>query len=189
MNDLRFVRHAATDMAGAFCGQADPPLNTLGHQQVAALLHRLQPGAHDAVYTSDLQRAHTTAAALASAFAIPCIKRPALREIRFGLWEGLTWNEIEAQDRDYAVRWLKEFPYLGTPGGESFADFETRVREEVDYLLHQGDHQRILVVTHAGVLRSVLKARSKCDDQQAWELTHDYCCTFRYVDQNVQGAI
>ena len=181
MNELHFVRHAATDMAGTFCGHSDPPVNAVGQQQIVELLQRLRGDRYDAVYTSDLRRAHTTAAALAEDFSIPCIERSALREIDFGLWEGLTWGEIEARDPGYAKHWIDAHPKIAAPRGEAFPDFERRVGAETEWLLSQKEYPRVLVVSHAGVMRSILQRRCKCSEQEAWALTREYCCSFRYT--------
>jgi alpha-ribazole phosphatase/probable phosphoglycerate mutase len=190
MNDLLFIRHAETNMAGTFCGHSDPPVNAAGRRQIQKLVEALRNEPIAAVYTSDLQRAAATARALAEFFSIPCIVRRALREIDFGRWEGLTWNEIEKLDLPYATRWLDEFPQLPAPGGESFEIFEARVRRETGYLLSlsepgltQTKSSLIAVVTHAGVMRAVLRTLCNVDGEEAWQGTESYCCIFRYAQQ------
>ena len=188
MNELLFIRHAETNMTGTFCGHADPPVNAAGHRQIQRLVEALRSEPIAAVYTSDLQRAATTARALAEFFAIPCMIRRALREIDFGKWEGLTWNEIEKLDLPYATRWLDKFPQLPAPDGESAEVFEARVRRETGYLLSQSEHgltrspsSLIAVVTHAGVMRAVLRTLCNVDGEEAWKRTASYCCTLRYA--------
>ena len=180
MNGLLFIRHARTDLAGTFCGHSDPPLNATGQQQVANLIARLTAEHFDAIFCSDLRRAVDTAEPLAQAFAAPLTQKQGLREIHFGDWEGLTWAEIEQCDAEYARRWSETFPALTAPGGESFADFESRVLAEIAPLLSLAERQRIAVVTHAGVMRTVLRSLHGCSEQEAWEKTNSYCCTFSY---------
>ena len=179
MSDILFIRHAETDMAGTFCGLSDPDLNARGHKQTAELIDRLRLENIDIVYTSDLRRAHTTAKAIASAFGIECRPRRALREINFGEWEGLAWKEIELRDEVYARRWMAEHPLLPTPGGEAFRNFEQRVFEEVAFLSTKAAAQDIAVVTHAGVLRTVLCSLQRCGEEDAWRLTKPYCAIVR----------
>ena len=180
MNDLLFIRHAETDMAGTFCGQSDPPVNATGLQQIQKLVEILRTDPIGAVFTSDLQRSVTTARALSDSHGIPCITRPALREIGFGRWENLTWNKIEELDPAFAAQWLGAFPRLTPPDGESFESFEARVMAEANYLASQSEHKLIAVVTHAGVMRVVLRTLCGFDEKAAWALTKPYCCTFRY---------
>ena len=178
MNGLLFIRHAQTDLAGTFCGHTDPAVNARGQQQLRDLIQRVAHESIDAIYSSDLSRAVTTANALAQAFGAPVIASIALREIHFGQWEGRTWNEIERRDTAYAKRWTEAFPHLPAPDGERFADFETRVRSEVDRLSILAQDRRIAVVTHAGVMRLVLEAYCGYTAERAWEQTASYCCTF-----------
>jgi broad specificity phosphatase PhoE len=178
MNGLLFIRHAQTDMAGTFCGHSDPPINSDGRLQVRELVAHLATERFDAIYSSDLHRAVDTADALAHAFGVAVVTRPALREIHFGDWEGLRWNEIEQRDAAYARRWIETFPALPAPGGESFAGFERRVIDEVDRLLYLAGDKRIAVVTHGGVMRIVLRSHLGYSEQEAWDKTKSYCCAF-----------
>lgn len=166
-------------MAGRFCGHSDPDLNEQGRAQLTSLAERLPMGEIDAVYSSDLRRAMSTAQAIAAARNIPRVLRPALREIHFGQWEGLSWKEIEALDPDYARDWMARHPDLPAPAGESFQAFEARVLEEVDHLLEdvQGT---TAVVTHGGVLRVVLRHLCGRSDADAWRQTQPYCCVVLY---------
>jgi alpha-ribazole phosphatase len=169
-----FIRHAETDLAGTFCGQTDPPLNERGHQQVAALVIELEGTPIDAIYSSDLRRAHATAQAIAHCRGLICHLRPALREIDFGVWEGLTWNEIEQRDAAFAEAWSRNFPALTAPDGERFADFERRVLTAVSELSAE-PMQHTVVVTHAGVLRLILERLCNVAPEMAWERSRQFC--------------
>lgn len=180
MSEILFIRHAETDMAGSFCGHSDPELNKRGHSQVAKLIDKLCAEDIGMVYASDLRRAHTTAMAVAEAFDVGCHVRPALREINFGKWEGLTWKVIEQRDGDYARRWIAEYPLLKAPNGEGFRDFERRVLDEVQLLSSAVSGRRIAVVTHAGVIRTVLCALG-WSDEDAWKQMRSYCSVVRHT--------
>ena len=180
MNGVLFIRHAETEMAGTFCGHSNPPINARGRQQIQTLINALDGEEIECIFTSDLERAAYTASALADAFGIPCIKKPDLREINFGSWEGLTWQRILEQDEAYARRWTEAYPNLPAPGGESFADFQTRVIAEVTEILDSSDRRRVAVITHGGVMRVVLKGMCGLAESEAWELTKPYCSFFSY---------
>jgi broad specificity phosphatase PhoE len=179
MSRVLFIRHAETAMAGRFCGRSDPDLNAEGWAQLTSLAHQLSAEPLDTVYSSDLRRASATAQAITAVRGIPQVVRPALREIDFGLWEGLSWEEIEQMDPEYARRWLARYPHLPTPSGEGFQAFEARVLREVNHLL-DGNRGPIAVVTHGGVLRVVLRHLCGCSDAEAWQQTRAYCCIVRY---------
>ena len=181
MSDLLFIRHAETDMAGTFCGHLDPELNARGLLQIEELLRRIRMEDIGVVYTSDLLRARTTARAIAEAFVVECHLSSSLREISFGQWEGLTWKQIQKRDSTYSRRWVIEYPDLPAPDGEDFHDFEQRVLAEVSSLSMEAERKRcsIAVVTHAGVLRTVLTKVRGFSQELAWEQTRSYCSLVR----------
>jgi broad specificity phosphatase PhoE len=185
MNTILFIRHAETDMSGTFCGHSDPELNRRGLAQLEALLEKLRLEDIGAVYTSDLRRARTTAMAIAKMFGLICHIRPALREINFGKWEGLSWEQIERRDQIYAQRWVAEYPQVSAPEGEDFKDFEQRVLNEVRLLSIEAKtlERDIAVVTHAGVIRSVQCVLQGCSAENAWANTSAYCSIVRHALQ------
>jgi alpha-ribazole phosphatase/probable phosphoglycerate mutase len=180
MNGLVFIRHAETDLAGRFCGHSDPGINARGREQTDAMISRLQTASFDAVYSSDLRRATETAAVLADALALPVTTTERLREIDFGDWEGLTWTEIERKDPTHARRWVQGFPALSAPRGEPVERFEQRVLAELEHLLVLAEGERIAVVTHAGVMRVVLRAQGCCSEEETWAATASYCSSFEW---------
>lgn len=180
---ILLIRHAETDFAGTFCGHANPPINSQGQLQIEQLLLQLKPHKIDVVYSSDLQRASTTAEAIAESSAVPMRVTPNLREIGFGDWENLTWTQIESRDPIVAQRWVNEFPKLSAPNGEDFDSFEKRTLNEFDAVI--AGNQNAAVVTHAGVLRAMMTQRCGLSDEQAWLLTKAYCGIFAF---SVGGA-
>jgi broad specificity phosphatase PhoE len=180
MDSLLFIRHAETDLAGRFCGHSNPPVNERGFRQIEQLLDRLRSEPIDAVYSSDLSRSVATADAIGGVFGLPSIAIPQLREIDFGEWEGLSWAQIESRDQAYARRWSEAYPDLPAPGGEPFLAFQSRVLLQVKHLLRVPTASSAAVVTHAGVMRVVLRSLSRLEEQDAWERTRSYCAFFRY---------
>src|ERR1700722_14712903 len=102
MSRVLFIRHAETEMAGRFCGHSDPELNAQGRKQLNELTHLLSADPIETFYSSDLRRAGSSAQAIAAVREIPQVLRPALREMDFGRWEGLRWEQIEQMDPEYA---------------------------------------------------------------------------------------
>jgi len=183
MSHLFLIRHAETDMTGRFCGHSDPSINKRGQIQVADLITRLgNMPEFDAIYCSDLQRAVDTATPIAAALRRPIYKTHDLREIYFGDWEGLTWEEIEERDPEYARNWAESFPYLPAPNGESFTHFEDRIMRTVDRLRNREPGRRAVVITHAGAMRVVLCNLLAYTQQEAYSITKAYCCSFGLED-------
>ena len=153
---LLLVRHAHTEMAGRFCGQIDPPLSAEGLGQLPKLVERLGKYPVTHIFSSDLQRARQTAEPIAQRCQLPIHQVAFLREFAFGSWEGLKWDQIAAQDPQYAQRWLDLYPSVPAPGGELFADFRKRIHEAMDAIAAQMQAGCAVVVTHGGVIRTFL---------------------------------
>ena len=153
------VRHGRTSWNGKhrFQGHTDVPLDDEGRAQASALAAHLRGERFDFAFSSDLSRARTTAEAILAGRDLPLELDPDLREMRFGVWEGLTWDEIVARfpevGRENAVR-----PKFYTPkGGESFEELTARVRGAYDRIVARMNGEgRALVVSHAGVLHATL---------------------------------
>jgi alpha-ribazole phosphatase/probable phosphoglycerate mutase len=181
MNDLLFIRHAETNMAGTFCGQSDPPISQRGQNQIKELMSALVRDSFDLIYTSDLCRAIGTATPIAETLGLSLLSRTDLREMHFGQWEGKRWSEIESENRAFAALWMQNFPDLPAPGGEPFSEFRARVLREISYLRSAATGKRAIVVTHGGVMRVVLQTMLGYSEQAAWELTRDYCSSFEFL--------
>jgi alpha-ribazole phosphatase len=173
MTEILLVRHAETDLKGTFCGHSDPPLNDAGRAQLPAILDAIGIRPLEIILSSDLLRARQTAEVLAQHYGARLLLRSALREILFGEWEALRWDEIEERDPSFARAWIKSFPSLTPPGGESFLDFEARVRNEFLFISGLVRSNALVVVTHAGVMRAMLKSQG-LSDQETWAATRDY---------------
>ena len=96
---LFLFRHGETDWnrAGRLQGHTDTPLNATGLAQAEALTERLRPHRLDAVVSSDLARAWTTARIVAEGLGVPLIREPGLREAQIGEAEGLFWPEVKTR--------------------------------------------------------------------------------------------
>ena len=174
MKHLLLIRHTETDMAGRFCGHSDPELNQRGRQQLAGVVDRLSEYAIRRIYASDLRRARQTAEAIATHFGIGFEVRPGLREIHFGIWEGLSWSEIEARDPVLAKSWAEQYRTLTAPGGESMQQFERRVCAESAFLFAAATECPIAVVAHAGFMRVLLTNFYGVPEEEAWKIAKEY---------------
>jgi broad specificity phosphatase PhoE len=129
------------------------------------------------IYSSDLRRASQTATAIAQRIGVDTAYVPALREIHFGLWEGLNWQEIEERFPEHAARWLCEFPLHRAPGGESYTEFTARIDAVITPFLEAATAATIAIVTHRGVMRYALTKFFDFSEDEAWTKTAPYCAT------------
>jgi probable phosphoglycerate mutase len=148
MARILLVRHGQSEWnaSGRWQGQADPPLSELGEEQARAAAKAV--GIVDAIYASDLVRAHHTAALVASELGADVAVDPRLRERHAGDWEGRTRAEIEEGWPGYLETGRRPAGY--EPDDSVLA----RVLEALDAIAAQHDGD-VLVVTHGGVVRVV----------------------------------
>ena len=174
MNTLVFIRHGETDMAGRFCGHSDPELNQSGETQIARAAEEVVPLGIQRIYSSDLVRAARTATVIGRRIGLGLELQPGLREMYFGLWEGLSWQEIEERYPSEAAEWSEEFRSRSAPGGETYADFTTRVDAAIATLLSETPASVTAVVSHRGVINYALTKFFGFTEAEAWTRTAPY---------------
>jgi 2,3-bisphosphoglycerate-dependent phosphoglycerate mutase len=152
---LLLARHGQSDWNAAhrWQGFADRPLTQRGRAQADELAARLAEIPLDAVYSSDLQRALDTAAAVARGHRLEPIKVPELREVDVGSWEGLTREEAETRFPDKFRRWQNGG--TGWEDGESYGEMSDRVLAAVSEIAERHLNARVLIVAHGGPIRAI----------------------------------
>lgn len=171
---LLAIRHGETDwnVATRIQGQRDIALNATGRWQAQRLAAALADEALDAVYSSDLVRARETAQALANHAGVELRSDSGLRERGFGVFEGLSFTEIEQRFPDSARRWRQRDASFGPAGGETLAAFYRRAVACVTALAARHRGQHIAVVTHGGVLDALYRAATRValDAPRTWQV-------------------
>lgn len=157
--NLCLVRHGETDwnVENRVQGQLDLPLNSKGLNQAEALLAVVQKMHFDAVYSSDLSRASTTAVPLAQHFGLELKKKIGLRERHYGAFQGFTYEEIGRKDPDALRRFRAREPDFDMGGGESLNMLRSRCLEQLEFLAFTHPGQTVLAVTHGAVLDTVFR--------------------------------
>ena len=172
------IRHGETawNVDTRLQGHLDIPLNEVGLRQAQHLAQALlQRETIDAIYASDLSRAHTTAQAIAQALGLTVKIHPGLRERHFGAFQGRTYAEIEAELPELAWHWRKRKPDWTPPeGGESLITLRERIVATVDELAAQHPGQQVVMVAHGGVLDILYRAATHLELQapRTWQLTN-----------------
>jgi broad specificity phosphatase PhoE len=153
------VRHGETlfNFAGRIQGQLDSQLSPLGRRQCQAVAEALGALAIDAVISSPLSRARESAQAIADQLKLSVEIEPRLMEINAGVFQGLSWDDIDQQFPAEAVRWRSQDPDYRIPAGESRRDLMARAREAFCAIRESGYRQAI-VVAHGGSLSAAFKA-------------------------------
>jgi broad specificity phosphatase PhoE len=158
--ELICVRHGRTawNADRRFQGQTDIPLDDEGLAQAQALAAHLRDERFDHAFSSDLVRARTTAEAVCGERIGSIQLMSELREMHFGKWEGLTWDEIRTRWPELDSAGEKVPMHYTAEGGESWdalcARIETALRS-ITAAMQPAD--RALIVCHAGVLHGIVR--------------------------------
>ena len=172
MTKVIFIRHGQTEwnVTGRYQGQSDVQLSEEGLQQAVKLAENFPVERVDAIYASDLQRAMVTAETIAKQFGLSVQAEPAFRELSFGDWEGLTYQQIVDKWEDAMANFLQHPDVLEIPGGESFPAVQQRAMKRLNELIEKHDGQTIVVVAHGAVLRTLLAAALHMPLQYLWSI-------------------
>lgn len=148
------IRHGEPEGGRRYRGQKDDPLSALGWRQMRQATANCN--GWQRIVSSPLQRCARFAEELANTRKVPVQIEERFREISFGVWEGRTPAELEAENPERMAAFWDD-PVTHWPrGGEPFDRFQARVAEAWDEMLvtHAGQH--LLLVAHGGVIRAIL---------------------------------
>ncbi len=172
--ELVCVRHGRTawNAHKRFQGWTDIPLDAEGRAQAQALAAHLAGERFDLAVSSDLSRAASTAAAIGDACDVRIEPDPRLREMRFGRWEGLTWEEIVARTPELRDAQRTAPKYYIPEDGESFDVVTERIRPVIaNVVARLAPQGRALIVSHAGVMHALLRVALDESDEAALGIT------------------
>lgn len=170
---ILLIRHAVARGNGRFHGHTDVPLAPAAREQLRMLVRKTSRYPVQAVYSSDLQRAHATATAVARRFGAEVVVRPGLREMHFGSWEGLSWRQVARRFPRLSRAWLRRFPHHPIRGAERFDAFKERVERELDALVAANMGACAAVVTHGDVARLILAGALGIPDRNLFRIALD----------------
>jgi broad specificity phosphatase PhoE len=156
MKRLYLVRHGEVDGGDSkVMGHLDLPLSDAGRKAIAGLADSWCGPPPDGFFTSDLCRATESAHILATRLGVAPRVDPRLRELSFGDWEGLTWEEVHRRNGGHLVTWGERWWEMAPPGGESFAELSQRV---LAWFREVEAGEVVVAVVHGGSLRALLAA-------------------------------
>lgn len=154
---LILIRHGLTDdnLKKRYCGFGNVSLNRKGKDQAQKIKMKLKKYRVDKVYCSDLKRSWQTARIIFKK-SCPIAKRKNLREINFGIWEGLTFKQIIKKYPAIYKKWLKDPFSVDIPQGEKTKHFIRRVEREIKNIIKNNTQKTVAIVSHYGVMRVIL---------------------------------
>ncbi|HTG66986.1 MAG TPA: alpha-ribazole phosphatase [Flavobacterium sp.] len=147
--EVYLVRHTETVCEKGVCyGQSDVMLKEPFLEQFQHIKSQIPIGA--TIYSSPLVRCTELARHLSDSTIVTDNR---LMEMDFGDWEMKKWDEIPEAD---FTPWMTDFVNVAVPNGESFVDLHQRVTDFWSEIINQNNSRSIAIVSHAGVIRSIL---------------------------------
>ncbi len=151
---LDLLRHGETERGGGLRGSLDDALTAKGWEQMRAAV--VAQGPWDRLDSSPLQRCARFADELGARLDLPVSLEQDLQELHFGAWEGQSAAALMETDAEGLGRfWADPYGYT-PPEGEPVGDFSRRVLGAVSRLHQAYAGERVLLISHAGVMRLLL---------------------------------
>lgn len=178
--EVYLVRHTETLAAKGICyGQSDVGIVEPSKRQISEIVNLL-PSVPVVIFSSPLLRC-VTLAKLLSTYIVTCsdIKFDnRLVELNFGKWELMAWDDISMVELQ---PWMDDFVNVTVPDGESFTDLLLRVGQFVKSLSEINGGYPILIITHAGVIRSFYAHLKEYHLSSVFEIDVPYGSVHRFV--------
>lgn len=152
------IRHAEAEgnLYRRIHGWYDSLITENGYRQITALEERFRDIPVEAVYSSDLFRTKTTAAAIYRPKGLGLNTRRALREIGMGCWEDLTWGEADWVDSERLRLFNTNDPKFSVVGGENFYQLRERMSQAILKIASSHPGKTVAVFSHGMAIRNVL---------------------------------
>lgn len=190
---LFFLRHGQTEHFEnpPFNGWRDAPLTEYGRRQLEQAAEALSPIGLEAIYSSDLSRAVYGGRCLADRLGLELNTDRQWREISFGRWEGLNYQQILAEDSELIHRIFGpdggEVPF---PGGESSRVFGRRIERVFSGLKERhAEGGRVALVAHGGVCKVLWGLLLKLPPEVAWQTVRQDFAAVNVADIYPNGQV
>ncbi len=167
---VTLVRHAEVieEYKGKYNGYIDISLSKNGRNQAKELAQKLQNVKFDKIYCSDLLRAKETLEAFE--YEIEPIFSSKLREKSWGRHEGKSFTEIESE----GILYENFEQWINALDGEDVESYKTRVEKYFYETIFKSEADEILIVTHAGVIKTLLSRVENISLQEAFGIKLSY---------------
>ncbi len=172
---IYLVRHGESEanVQNRFSGITDVELSDKGKIQAIITGNNFKNYKIDYIYSSPLKRAKDTAKIICDVNNIDeneIITENCLIEVNFGLFENLTWDEIRESHREESEKWILDKRKYRFPEGETYDDIIGRISGFIDNVSDNS-----LIVTHFGVIQSILLYFGIVDDTNLWDILIGNC--------------
>jgi len=163
------LRHGDTPLTGRFCGRSDPELTEKGRRDLA---RRTEGKNWDRIVSSPARRCREFAQSL----DLPLTIEERFWEMDFGAWEGMTTEDVWAMDAKRLTAFWEDPTRTPAPDGEPWAMLCARVSEAFEELARAAQGERVLLLTHAGVMRALLVTQLGISFSATWKIALPTAC-------------
>jgi alpha-ribazole phosphatase/probable phosphoglycerate mutase len=176
MTRFWLIRHGepAEESRHRCYGSLDVGLSDTGRAQMAEVAGYLDGEPVAVIYASPRSRTFESARILAAARSCPVEVVPDLREIDFGDFEGLPYDEIAVRYPDLYWQWMATPTEVHFPNGESFSEMRVRVLRAFDSIERERKGQTVAIVSHGGVNRILMARALQMPDSCIFRLAQDH---------------
>ncbi|MBQ3337081.1 MAG: histidine phosphatase family protein [Selenomonadaceae bacterium] len=172
MMRIFLIRHGETEWnrQNRLQGNSDTHLSPEGFHQAITLSEHAPFHHVDAIYSSDLTRALSTANILAERFDLTVKVLPELRETDFGDWEGRFINDLFKESPKEFGKFFTDPERCHPPNGETFLEAQARVMIGIREIIANHDNQNVVVVSHGAAIRLILGAALDMPIHKMWAI-------------------
>lgn len=184
---LILIRHGETDWSREkrYCGVTDVDVNPKGIVQAQGLCRKLCKEKVDRVYSSDSVRALNFAKVTFKSSFI--IQMSELREMDFGIFEGMAYEEIMKKYPDIYTRWIDDPFSVNVPEGEGLMDFKKRIEDILTRIISLNKDRTAAIVTHGGPIRIIIG--NMLNSKNIWTINPDLASLSIIEFKNNTGKI
>lgn len=129
-------------------------LSAAGDLQARALAERLAPLRLAAIHTSPVERARSTAGAIAAGRPVAPVVVDALDEIDFGDWTGKRFTDL-AEDPEWTA-WNSARGAARAAGGETMVDAQSRIVRHIEAVAARFPGEAVALVSHCDMIRAAI---------------------------------
>ncbi len=174
MKIIYLLRHAECEGSGYIGARSDVPLSPEGRERAKELAERIDSLGIAMIYSSPLKRCRETLAPLTEQDpSISVSYEDDLKELDFGSFEGMTYDQISRQYPEELSLWHADPIRTSPPGGESLDQLHQRVRGFIDHRLLREPSDTILVCGHGGSLRALICELLHLGPEHHWDFLID----------------
>lgn len=183
---IYLVRHgeSTANISKRFCGITDVELSDAGKIQAIEAALNLKGEYITNIYSSPLIRAYETAKVISEQININVKTVDCLREVNFGIFENMTWDEMLNSYKDETDNWIKLGYDYKFPEGESYGDIIDRIADFIENI-----EDNSVIVSHFGIIQGILLCLHIADPSSIWNYHISNCDIIAINNKKIEKII